>query len=211
MQETFQIDAVSRSEEGKGASRRLRRSGMVPGIVYGGDKEPEMIATKQNELGQHLEHEAFYSHVLRVKIGDVAQKVVLKDLQRHPSKPFILHFDLMRVADTDRIKMHVPLHFIGEEKSVGVKQQGGNVSHHMSDIEIVCEAQSLPEFIEVDVSAMEVGDVLHLSQLNLPEGVEILLLQQGEDHDYVVVTMHGPKGDEIEGDEEGGEGVEGEA
>lgn len=206
MQETFEIDVVPRSEEGKGASRRLRRSGMVPGIIYGGNREPQMVATKHNELMQHLDHEAFYSHILEVKVDGDVQKVVLKDLQRHPSKPFILHFDLMRVAETDRIKMTVPLHFVGEEKSVGVKQQGGVISHHLSDIEVVCEAKSLPEFIEVDVSAMEVGDVLTLSQLKLPEGVESLALQQGEDYDHVVVTVHGQRAaeDEEEG-EEGGE------
>lgn len=208
MQENFIIDAMSRSEEGKGASRRLRREGLVPGIIYGGGKDPEMITTKHNELLLHLEHEAFYSHILTVKVGDDEQKVVLKDLQRHPAKPFVLHFDLLRVSDTDRIKMHVPLHFIGEDVAPGVKQEGGAVTHNMTDIEVICAAKDLPEFIEVDVSQMHVGDVMHLSDLNLGEGVDAAALLQGEGHDYAVVTILTARGGAHE--EEEGE-VEGEA
>ncbi len=205
MSEMFNIQAVARSDKGKGASRRLRREGLVPGIIYGGGKDPEMIATLHNKLLQHLEHEAFYSSILNVEVDGKVQRVVLKDLQRHPAKPFVLHFDLQRVADTDRIKMHVPLHFMGEDSAPGVKA-GGAVSHAMVDLEIICEARNLPEYIEVDVSGMEVGDMLHLSDLKLPEGVEIVALSHGDshDHDELVVAIHakGAAASSEEGEEE---------
>jgi large subunit ribosomal protein L25 len=209
MQENFEIVAVSRGDQGKGASRRLRREGMVPGIIYGGGRDPEMFATKHNELIRHLDHEAFYSHILTVKVDGKAQKVVLKDLQRHPSKPFVTHVDLLRVAEGDRIKMHVPLHFLNEETAPGVKA-GGQVSHTMTDVEVICEAQDLPEFIEVDLGAMAVGDIVHLSQLKLPEGVALVAFSHGDeaDHDAAVVAIHAPRGSAGEETEEEGEAGE---
>jgi len=208
MQETFEINAVSRSAQGKGASRRLRREGLVPGIVYGGDKTPELVATKHNELIRHLQHEAVYSHILTVNVDGAKQKVVLKDLQRHPAKPFVIHFDLLRVADTDRIKMHVPLHFLGEDVAPGVKQ-GGRAFHHFTDVEVVCQAQDLPEYIEVDLSGMGIGDIVHLSDLQMPEGVEVLALTQGADHDDAVVVIQAGRGGAAAEDAgtEGGEGA----
>ena len=195
MQENFEINAVPRSEQGKGASRRLRRDGMVPGIIYGGDKAPEMFATRHNELLQHLEHEAFYSHILQVNIDGRKESVVLKDLQRHPAKPFVTHLDLMRVSAGDRIKMHVPLHFVNESTAPGVKA-GGQVSHTMTDVEVLCEAKDLPEFIEVDMGAMQMGDVVHLSELKLPDGVVLVALSHGDeaDHDTAVVSIHAARG-----------------
>jgi len=209
MQENFEINAVSRDVQGKGASRRLRREGLVPGIIYGGDVEPQMFATKHNELLQHLDNEAFYSHILTVNIDGNAQKVVLKDLQRHPAKPFVMHVDLLRVSDKDRIKMHVPLHFLNEAKAVGVKA-GGLLSREITDVEVSCLPKDLPEFIEVDVMNLDVGESIHLSEIKLPEGVEILQLGLGEDHDAAVVAIHAARGskEEDEGEaaaEEGGE------
>jgi large subunit ribosomal protein L25 len=209
MKETFEINAVPRSDQGKGASRRLRRSGLVPGIIYGGNKEPEMIATAHNELIHHLDNEAFYSHILNVKVGGANQQVVLKDLQRHPAKPFILHFDLLRVAGGDRIKMHVPLHFIGEKEAPGVRA-GGQVSHALADVEIVCQAKDLPEYIEVDVSALNIGDNLLLSDLKLPEGLELPALAHGPEYDVPVVSVIG-KPSEMEEEEGEGEGPSEEA
>ncbi len=195
MSQTFTIPAVSRSDKGKGASRRLRRQGMVPGIVYGGGKDPEMIATPHNKLVQQLENEAFYSSILNLELDGQVQRVVLKDLQRHPAKPFILHFDLLRVADTDRIRMHVPLHFVGEENAPGVKA-GGKIHHALVDVEVICEARHLPEYIEVDVSQMNVGDMIHLTDLKLPEGVEIAALTHGDEasHDEAVVSIQAGRG-----------------
>ena len=143
---------------GKGASRRLRRTGQVPGIIYGGEKDPELISLAHNELVLHLENEAFYSHILTVKSPSGEQKVVLKDVQRHPAKPFILHIDLLRVKASEKLKMQVPLHFIGEDKAPGVKQ-GGVVSHNIVDVEVSCLPGDLPEFIDVDVSGMDVTGV----------------------------------------------------
>jgi large subunit ribosomal protein L25 len=208
MQENFEINAVSRDVQGKGASRRLRHEGMVPGIIYGGDAEPQMFATKHNELILHLEHEAFYSHILTVNVDGKPQKVVLKDLQRHPAKPFIMHVDLLRVSDSDRIKMHVPLHFINEEGCPGVKA-GGKVGHSLTDIEVICAAKDLPEFIEVDMAEMNIGDTIHLSELKMPEGVEVLALTHGDDsHDTGVVAIHAAKGG-ADAEEEAGEAEEG--
>jgi len=194
MQEDFVITAVSRSDGGKGASRRLRRSGMVPGIIYGGGKAPELVATKHNTLLHHLENEAFYSHILTVGLDGKTQSVVLKDMQRHPAKPFILHFDLLRVAGSDVIKMQIPLHFLGEDVAPGVKNEGGKFSHNVADVEISCQAKDLPEYIEVDVSGMSVGDILHLSDLKLPSGVELVALQADDpDHDVAVASIFIPR------------------
>jgi large subunit ribosomal protein L25 len=192
MQENFEISATPRDVQGKGASRRLRREGLVPGIIYGGGKEPQMFAAKHNELIQHLDREAFYSHILTVDVGGKKQKVVLKDLQRHPAKPFIMHMDLLRVSDSDRIKMHVPLHFVNEDTAPGIKA-GGKASHSLTDIEIICAAKDLPEFIEVDMAEMEMDAAIRLSELKLPEGVEIVALAHGEDYDTGVVAIHAPK------------------
>ncbi len=206
---SFELDAVSRSDTGKGASRRLRKTGMVPGIVYGAAKDPQMIAVAHNVLIQHLEHEAFYSHILSLNVDGKKQNVVLKDLQRHPSKPFILHLDLLRVLADEKIKMQVPLHFLNEDKAVGVKA-GGTISHSINDVEISCLPQNLPEFIAVDVAAMEIGDALHLSDIVLPEGVEIPQLALSEDHDLAVVAIAAAKGGQDEAEEEAGEEPAGE-
>jgi large subunit ribosomal protein L25 len=192
MQENFELVAVSRSDQGKGASRRLRREGMVPGIIYGGGKDPEMFATRHNELIHHLDSEAFYSHILTVNVDGKPQKVVLRDLQRHPSKPFVLHVDLLRVRMDEAIRMTVPLHFDGEDTCPGVKA-GGTVLHGMSDVEIECLPNDLPEYIAIDVSAMQIDDVIHLSQLTMPKGVT-LMEQLDEDNDPMLVTIEVMRG-----------------
>ena len=211
MQDNFEIVAESRGDQGKGASRRLRREGLVPGIIYGGGKDPEMFSTKHNELIRHLDNEAFYSHILGVKMSGKVQKVVLKDLQRHPSKPFVTHVDLMRVADTDRIKMNVPLHFLNEDTAPGSKA-GGVVAHTMSDVEVICAAQDLPEYIEVDLGALEIGDIVHLTELKLPEGVALVALSHGDpaEHDAAVASIQMPRSVEEEEGEIEGE-IDGEA
>jgi large subunit ribosomal protein L25 len=208
MQEDYEIDAVSRDDRGKGASRRLRREGLVPGIIYGGGKDPQMIATKHNELFHHLENEAFYSHILSVKVDGKAQQVVLKDLQRHPSKPFVTHLDLLRVVMDEEIRMTVPLHFDGEDGCPGAKL-GGTVLHVMSDLEIECLPSDLPEYIAIDVSKMEIGDVVHLSEVVLPKGVTLVGADQyDEDNDPIVVSvevMRAAEEDEAVTEEGGGE------
>ena len=189
----FNITAESRKDVGKGASRRLRHAEKVPGIIYGSGKDPMAITVAHNELMHHLEHEAFYSHVLTITVDGKAQKAVLKDLQRHPAKPRLLHVDFLRVSEKDVIHMQVPVHFINEEISVGVKA-GGLVSHLLTTIEVTCKASDLPEYLQVDLAALDVGASLHLSDITLPKGVQITALTHGEDHDLPVVSIHAPKG-----------------
>jgi large subunit ribosomal protein L25 len=208
MSENLTINAEARSDMGKGASRRLRHAGLVPGIIYGADKEPEMITVNHNELIHALEDEAFYSSILTVNVGGDSQKVVLKDLQRHPARPFIMHMDLLRISQKTAIKMQVPLHFINQETAPGVKA-GGTASHNMTEVEISCLPADLPEYIEVDCNGLEIGDSIHLSELNLPKGVEIPALALGEDHDSSVITILASRASKSEDEEGGEEAVEG--
>ena len=209
MIETFELDAQVRTDAGKGASRRLRREGRIPAIIYGGGKDPQPLSLLHKDIALHLEHEAFYSHILTIKVDGKPEKAVLRDVQRHPSKPVIMHVDFLRVSETEKITMHVPLHFINEESSVGVKQQGGSVSHHLVDVEVSCLAKDLPEYIEVDLQVLEAGQSLHLSDLKLPEGVTLVELAHGPEHDQVVVTINKPRGaaeeEEAAPEETGGE------
>lgn len=199
MQVDFTINAETRTDVGKGASRRLRHAGKVPAVIYGSGKDPQSLTLGHDEFMHHLEHEAFYSHILTVNVDGKKQKAVLKDLQRHPSKPKVLHVDFLRVGDKDVISMHVPVHFINEDVSVGVKA-GGLVSHLMTAIDIACMAKDLPEYLEVDVAALDVGGSLHLSDIELPKGVEIPALAHGPDHDLPVVSIHMPRGGGAEED-----------
>jgi len=213
MQETFELEAELRSDAGKGASRRLRRAGKVPAILYGGAADPVRLSVPHNELEKHLEHEAFYSHVLTVKFDGKAEKAILRDVQRHPAKPFITHIDLQRVSATETIRMQVPLHFLNEETAVGVKQQGGIISHVMTEVEVSCLAKDLPEYIEVDVADLKVGEAIHRSELKLPSGVELVeLMHGGAEHDQPVVNIHMPRraAEAEEGAAEAGEAGEGE-
>jgi large subunit ribosomal protein L25 len=209
MKSEFEINAQTREDAGKGASRRLRRTAQIPGVVYGGKSEPKMISLSHNELMLHLEHEAFYSHILSLKVDGKAEQVILKDLQRHPAKPLVLHADFQRVSAGTKLRTTVPFHFIGEDVAVGVKK-GGVVSHSISSVEVGCLPKDLPEFIGVDVSGLDIGDNIHLSELQLPEGVEILALAQGDDQDMIVVSVHsGHTGmDEDEAEAEAVEEVE---
>lgn len=194
MSNEFLLNAETRSDTGKGASRRLRRlQERLPGIVYGGNAEPLMISIELRELKKALESEAFYSHVLTLKIDGKEQQAVLRDLQRHPSKGTPTHADFLRVDKTHAITMSVPLHFINEEISVGVKKQGGEIQHNLSEVEVSCLPQNLPEFIEVDMAEVELNQVVHMSDLKLPKGVEIPVLAQGADHDQPVAAIHQPK------------------
>jgi large subunit ribosomal protein L25 len=191
MSNDFVLNAEVRTTQGKGASRRLRREGKVPAVLYGGHKDPVMLTIGGFELDKRLKNEAFYSHILTLNIGGTEESAVLKDLQRHPAKPQITHLDLQRVVADEELRMHVPLHFKGEAVAPGVKQGGGVVQHHLVDVEVLCLPKHLPEFIEVDVSAMELNDALHLSQLKLPEGVTLVALEH--DDDQAVVSVHIPR------------------
>lgn len=195
MSEDFKLDATARNDLGKGASRRLRRlAGQVPAVIYGGNVAPASVSVSHNELMKHLEHEAFYSHIISLNVDGAAQDVILKDVQRHPSKPTVLHLDFLRVDKSTKVHTHVPLHFINEAISKGVKIQGGKVVHNLTQLDILCFPHQLPEFIEVDLSNAEVGTILHISDLKLPSGVVSADLQKGADHDLAVATVVKPKG-----------------
>jgi large subunit ribosomal protein L25 len=196
---SFELNAEPRNDTGKGASRRLRRAGKVPAILYGGDEEPQALTLNHNEVLRNLDHEAFYSHILTINIGGAGTRAVLRDLQRHPSKPVILHADLLRVSATETLRMHVPLHFLGEDIAPGVKLGGGMVMHELIEVEVECLPQDLPEYIDVDVSGLHVGDSLHLSNLTVPPGLTLVELARGEDHDLGVVSIQARRtGDEEE-------------
>ncbi len=193
--EDFKLTASARKDEGKGASRRLRREqGVVPAIIYGGDKAPQSVLVEHKELVKHLEHEAFYSHVITLTVDNAAETVILKDLQRHPSKPVILHADFLRVSEASKITVSVPLHFTNEAASKGVKVGGGIVNHTMTQLEVSCLPSKLPEFIEVDLIDLDLGQTLHISDIKLPSGVTSVALSHGEDHNLPVVSINKPRG-----------------
>ncbi|MCC7516833.1 MAG: 50S ribosomal protein L25/general stress protein Ctc [Pseudomonadales bacterium] len=196
---SFTLQANTRADKGKGASRRLRRlNDQVPAILYGEDKPASMLSLLHKDIAKALESEAFYSSVITLSIDGQDHKVLLRDVQRHPAAPRILHVDFQRVSSTKKIHMRVPLHFINEDVCIGVKQQGGTISHNMSELEVSCLAADLPEFIEVDLSAVEVEKVVHISDLKLPKGVESVALSHGADHDLPVVAVHAVKGGSAE-------------
>ncbi len=194
MKETFELNAEVRTDMGKGASRRLRRTQAVPAIIYGGSSEPQSITLSQNELLRHLDNEAFYSHVLSMNLAGKPEKVILRDLQRHPCKAVILHADFMRIDSKTVLSMNVPLHFINEETSVGVKVEGGLVGRLASDVEVSCLAKDLPEYIEVDLADLHVGESIHLSEIKVPAGVVLVALAHGDDaHDLAIVSINKPR------------------
>lgn len=189
----FELDAELRNDIGKGASRRLRHANKVPAIIYGGGEDAVSLTLEHHKAANALSHEAFYSHILTLKTGKKSEKVILKAVQRHPSEPRLLHIDFLRVRADQKLHMHVPLHFLGGEKAPGLKE-GGVISHHMTDIEISCLPDDLPEYIEVDVENLQLNDSVHLSQLNLPKGVELVAFAHGvEGHDQTVASLHIPK------------------
>ena len=180
MSEEFNLIAEMRDDQGKGASRRLRRQGKVPAIIYGAGREPRSLMFDHNKVLQQLEDPSFYSSILNIKVGDKSRAAIVKDIQRHPAKLRILHIDLQRIVEDEKIKMQIPIHYLGEEEAVGVKLGGGTVSKLMTELEISCLPKDLPEFLEVDISELELDQMLNVSDINLPEGTEIseLLIEQ---------------------------------
>ncbi len=197
----IEIIAAKRVAQGTSASRRLRRTGKVPGIVYGEGKEAQPVEMDHNDLWHQLKHEAAHSSVLTLNIDGVKESVLLRDVQRHPYKPQLMHIDFNRVSADHKIHLKVPLHFLNAEICPGVKLQGGVVSHVLSEVEVICLPGKLPEFIEVDLANLQGGHSLHLSHVKVPEGVEFAALVRGEDP--TVATILGAKG-EAEGEAEAG-------
>lgn len=202
--DNISVVATSRSVFGKGASRRLRRDNLVPAILYGADKEPQAIQLKHNEVIKHLDNEAFYSQLLSLSVdGGEPVRSLLKDVQRHPYKQQILHLDFVRVVAGAELQVSVPLHFINEDVCVGVKNEGGIITHNDNEVLIACRPRDIPENIEVDMGSLAVGDSVHLSQLTLPEGVRLVDLHEaGDDSDRQVAAVNAPRV-EVETDEDG--------
>jgi len=181
------ITASSRKDEGKGASRRLRLSGHVPAIVYGAKQEPQSIQFEHNHLWMASQNEWFYSSILELSVDGTVQKVLLRDLQRHPYKQQLLHLDLQRIDENAAIRFNVPLHFLNQDKSPAGKTADVIVLHELNEIEVSCLPKDLPEFIEVDLTNLTLGDIVHMSQLTLPAGVTLPTLKLGKEHDLAVV------------------------
>ena len=200
MAEKFDLIADYREESGKGASRRLRHQGKVPAIIYGAGRPPRSLTFDLNKVMHQLESESFYSSILNIKVGEKSQAAIVKDIQRHPAKNLVMHMDLQRIVDDVEIRMNVPIHFINEDIAVGVKSGGGSVSHLRTDVEVVCLPKYLPEYFEVDIAELELDAMLHLSDLKVPEGVELPELAQGPEHDHPIVSIHVIKVMEVEED-----------
>ena len=199
MSTNFTINAKSREDTGKGASRRLRRlTGEVPAIIYGGKKDAEKISILHKDITKALENDAVYSSIISLSIDGKAEDTIIKDIQRHPAKQMILHMDFLRVSKTTKLQTRVPLNFINEDICVGVKLGGGLIAHTMTDIEVSCLPKDLPESIDVDMAEVDVGQIVHLSDLTLPDGVESVSLSQGADYDLTVATVNKQKAVEID-------------
>ena len=195
MSDQFELNAEIREDKGKGASRRLRRfADLVPAIIYGGTKDPQSLTLIRKDFEKALENEAFFSQVLSIKVGKGTEKAILKDLQRHPARNSVMHADFLRVDAKVMIKVHVPIHFLNEQTCHGVKVEGGIIQHQTTDIEIQCLPGDIPEYIEVDMLNVETGQIVHLSDVTLPDGVISIALALGEDHDLAVASVIAPKG-----------------
>ena len=213
MSEQVNLNATNRDVEGKSSSRQLRRAGSVPAVIYGGDKDPIRISILEKDIAKAAEIPGFATQILNINISGEEQNVILKELQRHPATQRVLHADLQRVNPDTKISISVPVRFLNEDICMGVKMHGGAISRLINNIDITCLASNLPEYLEVDVADLDVGDSVFLSALNLPEGVEIPALALGDDRDQAVVSITEAKVLDIEPEvvEEEGEGEEGEA
>jgi len=214
MADKFNLIAELREDVGKGASRRLRHQGKVPAIIYGAGRPARKLAFEQDKVLQQLESESFYSSILNIKVGDRSQAAIVKDIQRHPAKNQILHLDLQRIVADEKIRMNVPIHFVGEDIAIGVKEGGGKVSRLRTDVEVVCLPKDLPEFLELDISGLELDGLMYMEDIELPAGVEIPELAQETEQVQPIVSIHIIKEvvieDEIEEEAEEVEGIEGE-
>lgn len=222
MGQEFDLIADYREDQGKGASRRLRLEGKVPAIIYGAGRPPRALTFDHSKVVRQLENESFYSSILNIKVGEKSQAAILKDVQRHPSKRQILHLDLQRIVEDKQIKMNVPIHYVGEDVAVGVKEGGGTVTKMVTDIEVTCLPKDLPEYLDVDISQLELNEMLYLTDIKVPDGVEIVALAHVEEEQQAqpIVSIHiikeeiieeeVPEEEELEAIE-GEEGEEGEA
>jgi len=195
------ISAEKRDVQGTGASRRLRHAGKIPAILYGGNADPVMLTLDHDTTFHAFEREAFHSSILDIDIEGNKEKAILRDVQMHPFKNLILHVDFQRVSASDKIHMNVPLHFSGGDECPGVKLEGGVISHLITELDVSCLPGNLPEYIEVDISGLKLGESVHISELNLPEGVESTVMTHGGD-DLAVVTCAAVRGSAAAGEAE---------
>lgn len=193
-----EIKATVRADAGKGASRRLRRTGQVPAVVYGGHAEPTSIEILHNTVWLASAHEWFYSSIIDLNVDGKVEKVILRDMQRHPVKPLIMHMDFLRVSADEAIRVRVPLHFLNQDTSPAGKAGGVVITHEVNEVEVSCLPGNLPEYIELDLSSLKAGDTVHLSDITLPAGVEIPELKLGKEHDVAVVIARQSKAGESE-------------
>jgi large subunit ribosomal protein L25 len=192
----FELAGEARPQLGRTDARRLRRQGKVPAVMYGGGEAPQSVVLDHNALSRHMSREAFYTSIVTLKLGAKSQQVIVKDVQRHPSRPVVMHMDLLRIREDQEITLRVPIHVLNAANSKGVKEQGGVVDHLMPDVEVVCLPRYLPEYLEIDVTALELNQIYHLSDIKLPEGVELVQLKHG--HDEPVVAVNPPRQEEVD-------------
>jgi large subunit ribosomal protein L25 len=192
----FELAVEPRAQVGRAGSRKLRKAGKVPAILYGGGESPESMLVDHNALARKMTDEAFFTSVLTLKIGTKSQQVVVKDVQRHPVKPQIMHLDFQRIREDVEITLSVPVHFLNEAEAKGVKEQGGVVDHLLTEVEVVCLPRYLPKYLEIDVTALELNQLYHLSDIKLPEGVALVDLKRGQDKPLVAVNP--PREEEID-------------
>ena len=207
MREQLVVRAEFRTELGTAASRRLRRlKALAPGVLYGGGGDPVPLAIARKDLRKAMQRESFFSQILTLEVGDKTQACVLRDVQRHAATDEVLHLDFLRIREDKPLEVHVPLHFLGEDQCVGVKLGGGRLAHNLIEVEVSCLPKNLPEFIEVDVSELQVGQAIHLSDLTLPSGVVVVALGLGDDHDIPVVGVAARRGGQAEEEDAPAEG-----
>ena len=196
MKAAFELAGEPRAQLGRTDSRRLRRAGKVPAVMYGGGEAPESLVLDHNTLRNQMGREAFYTSILTLKVGAKSQQVIVKAVERHPAKPQIMHLDFQRVREDVEITLNVPIHFLNEASAKGVKDQGGVVEHMLTDVEVRCLPRYLPEYLEIDVAPLELNQIFHLSDIKLPEGVSLVALSHG--HDHPLVAVHPPRAEEID-------------
>jgi large subunit ribosomal protein L25 len=212
MSEAFIVVAETRVDEGKGASRRLRRlEGKMPAVIYGIDQEAQSLTLIRKDFEYMLENEACFSSILEVQVDGKSQNAIIKDIQRHPAKGFPMHADFLRVRMDQAIKVNVPLHFINEEQCSGVKLGGGMIQKQATDIEIQCLPKDLPEYLEVDMLEVELGGIVHLSDITLPEGAIATALELGDDHDLAIASVIAPRGIKDDDEDEASADAEGDS
>ena len=192
----FELNVEPRPQIGRTSSRRLRKAGKVPAVIYGGGEAPESLLLDHNTLAHQMNREAFFTSIVTLKIGPKSQQVVVKDVQRHPVRPLIMHLDFQRIREDVEITLSVPVHFLNEANAKGVKEQGGVVDHLQTEVEVVCLPRYLPEYLEIDVTELELNQIYHLSDIKLPEGVALVALKHGDDRPLVAVNP--PREEEID-------------